>query len=557
MPRRGPSATRCSTSATSGPSASRYPGTSRSSTSSSSTAPPGRSIRAPRRSPMPLVTSNNVKTAITCPGSFTCAEPPLPPPGVFDWRDAVIYFVFIDRFFDGEPANNCNVSGTSPTSTSSTNYLGGDWAGVTQKINSGYFSDLGVNTLWITVPIKNADDVLGAGVVIDRSGDPQSDGTNTPPTTAIGPELDPTADRAVCFGSDRRAQGARGRGPYAKNLKVLFDYAMVHVHTSSSLYTAHQNDGWFTSGANACICGATRAACNVRTRAAGSPTTSRTTTIRTPRRARSPSTPPSSSCRRTAMTPSGSTRSSRSTRAGSRRCGRPSPRRSWPRSRRCSASTWSARRTTSRIVAEIKSMIDSSTSGSMGSSIPSRSGSGSSRALLTAWSTQGNMLTPDDLELVAQRAAGDAGARAVHGLERLRLLSASPDCRHEHVHREPRSPPLDSLRGGHAALVELGRQRERERSGASQPPALSTNANAYERFWPTPSRCIFTNKGAPLIYYGDEIGLPGAGDPDNRRMMQWSGFTAAEQQALLARMQALLSRSACGAPGDAARDARP
>ena len=34
---------------------------------------------------------------------------------------------------------------------------------------------------------------------------------------------------------------------------------------------------------------------------------------------------------------------------------------------------------------------------------------------------------------------------------------------------------------------------------------------------------LYTNRGAPLIYYGDEIGLPGAGDPDNRRFMQWTG----------------------------------
>ena len=49
---------------------------------------------------------------------------------------------------------------------------------------------------------------------------------------------------------------------------------------------------------------------------------------------------------------------------------------------------------------------------------------------------------------------------------------------------------------------------------------------------------ILTNKGAPLIYYGDEIGLPGAGDPDNRRMMPWTGYSA-PQQALYARIKAL------------------
>ena len=32
---------------------------------------------------------------------------------------------------------------------------------------------------------------------------------------------------------------------------------------------------------------------------------------------------------------------------------------------------------------------------------------------------------------------------------------------------------------------------------------------------------LLTHPGASLIYYGDEIGLPGYHDPDNRQMMQW------------------------------------
>ena len=32
---------------------------------------------------------------------------------------------------------------------------------------------------------------------------------------------------------------------------------------------------------------------------------------------------------------------------------------------------------------------------------------------------------------------------------------------------------------------------------------------------------MMTSPGIPLIYYGDEIGLAGGGDPDNRRMMIW------------------------------------
>jgi glycosidase len=39
---------------------------------------------------------------------------------------------------------------------------------------------------------------------------------------------------------------------------------------------------------------------------------------------------------------------------------------------------------------------------------------------------------------------------------------------------------------------------------------------------------IMSIPGIPIIYYGDEIGMPGAGDPDNRRMMQFSNLKPEE-----------------------------
>jgi len=40
---------------------------------------------------------------------------------------------------------------------------------------------------------------------------------------------------------------------------------------------------------------------------------------------------------------------------------------------------------------------------------------------------------------------------------------------------------------------------------------------------------INTIPGIPVIYYGDEIGIPGAGDPDNRRPMKFDNLTRFEK----------------------------
>src|SRR5262249_48025087 len=99
---------------------------------------------------------NSDLAAMTCT-DYTCA--PAPPTGDLLWSQAVLYFVFVDRFDNGHPSND---GAPVPNVAPPANYQGGDYAGVTAKITSGYFTDLGVNTLWLTVPMDNPE-VSGIG----------------------------------------------------------------------------------------------------------------------------------------------------------------------------------------------------------------------------------------------------------------------------------------------------------------------------------------------------------------------------------------------------------
>ena len=156
--------------------------------------------------------------------------------------------------------NNCSVSGSSTGQYTSANYLGGDWAGVTQQITSGYFKNLGVNTLWITVPVQNADTVTGAGELQQQR---RACKAPRPVRVLRLPRLlaeRPHHRREVLLGSEADLH-ALVTAAHAAKLEVLFDYAMVDLHTSSPLYTQHVNDSpsWFTPF---CQCGDTNNGCS-------------------------------------------------------------------------------------------------------------------------------------------------------------------------------------------------------------------------------------------------------------------------------------------------------
>ncbi len=74
-----------------------------------------------------------------------------------DWHDATLYFTMTDRFLNGDSGNDAPLNDI-PWQT---NYQGGDFQGIIDKIEDGYFEDLGVNALWISWPGDNAENPGG------------------------------------------------------------------------------------------------------------------------------------------------------------------------------------------------------------------------------------------------------------------------------------------------------------------------------------------------------------------------------------------------------------
>ena len=75
------------------------------------------------------------------------AEKPAEVP--FLWENANVYFLLTDRFNNGNTANDLNFDRTKKTGVLR-GFMGGDIKGITQKINDGYFTDLGINAIWFS-----------------------------------------------------------------------------------------------------------------------------------------------------------------------------------------------------------------------------------------------------------------------------------------------------------------------------------------------------------------------------------------------------------------------
>ena len=111
------------------------------------------------------------------------------PEAPFVWEGANLYFLLTDRFNNGDPSNDVNFDRTSETAVLR-GFEGGDIKGVTQKIEAGYFTDLGVNAIWLSPIVEQIHSGTDEGTGVTYG----FHGYWTKDWTSLDPNFGTTAD---------------------------------------------------------------------------------------------------------------------------------------------------------------------------------------------------------------------------------------------------------------------------------------------------------------------------------------------------------------------------
>jgi len=155
------------------------------------------------------------------------------PQSDFSWEDSLIYMIMTDRYINGNTSNDPESTGAA----AGADWMGGDIEGVTSKIQSGYFAELGVNVLWLTPFNTNAQ---GTGGAADGVHDVAAYHGYWPvEARQVDPRLG-TADQLKTMVDAAHQSGIR----------VMMDYVVNHVHQDHTYY--QDNPEWFNQG---CLCG--------------------------------------------------------------------------------------------------------------------------------------------------------------------------------------------------------------------------------------------------------------------------------------------------------------
>jgi len=80
----------------------------------------------------------------------------------FIWENVTMYFLLTDRFFNGDTNNDVNFNRTQKAGKLR-GFEGGDFKGIIKKIEAGYFTNLGVNAIWLSPVYEQIHGVTDEG----------------------------------------------------------------------------------------------------------------------------------------------------------------------------------------------------------------------------------------------------------------------------------------------------------------------------------------------------------------------------------------------------------
>lgn len=147
-----------------------------------------------------------------------------------DRETMILYFMMVDRFANGNQDNDQPVE--DPEVDPRVNFMGGDLDGILSKLKENYFTDLGVNTLWISPIIRNPDSAYHEYPPPHRKFSGYH-GYWPLSFTSIDPRFgSPAVLKELVTESHR------------KDINVILDFVAHHVHQNYPLLDKHPD--WIT-----------------------------------------------------------------------------------------------------------------------------------------------------------------------------------------------------------------------------------------------------------------------------------------------------------------------
>jgi alpha-amylase len=149
----------------------------------------------------------------------------------FVWESANVYFLLTDRFNNGDKTNDFNYNRNKKTGKLR-GFEGGDIRGIIQKLDDGYFSELGINVIWMTPIVEQINDGVdeGTGLTYGFHGYWTRDWSSLDPNFGTKKDLSELVEKA-----------------HAKGIRIMLDAVINHTGPVTSEDSVYPSDWVRTS----------------------------------------------------------------------------------------------------------------------------------------------------------------------------------------------------------------------------------------------------------------------------------------------------------------------